>query len=334
MAAVTARTPSSSLRWGDRLKVLRFLLIALAVLGAAPSAAQTSETTKRIAFTFDDVPRAKGVLFTQDERTRLLIAALEKSGVRQAAFFLNPKNIPRNKGAEARIAAYVEAGHVIANHTFSHPRLSQVSAKAFLADLDKGATWFEGRKSFRPLFRFPFLDEGRDDKAKRDAVRKGLTKRGLSNAYVTVDASDWFYEGALEKATREGKDIDHEALSALFIESHVEAAEFYADLAQRTLGRQPAHVMLMHENDLTTLTLEDIVKALRAKGWEVITVDEAYADPIAIEATRYDTPSAGGTLIEQLAWQKGLPAPRWYARNDTRLAEAEFRRRVLGGEDN
>ncbi|MEL7519180.1 MAG: polysaccharide deacetylase, partial [Pseudomonadota bacterium] len=119
-----------------------------------------------------------------------------------------------------------------------------------------------------------------------------------------------------------------------FIESHVEAAEFYAELAQRTLGRQPAHVMLMHENDLTALTLVDLVKALKAKGWRIITVDEAYADPVAVEASRYDTPSAGGTLIEQLAWQKGLPAPRWYSRNDTRLAQAEFRKRVLGGEDN
>ena len=154
-----------------------------------------------------------------------------------------------------------------------------LAAEAFLADLDKGAVWFEGRKSFRPLFRFPFLDDGRDDKVKRDAVRKGLAKRGLTNAYVTVDASDWFYEGALQTAAREGKTIDHEALYALFIESHVEAAEFYADLAQRTLSRQPAHVMLMHENDLTTVTLVDLIKALRAKGWEVISIDEAYADP-------------------------------------------------------
>ncbi|MEM7701244.1 MAG: polysaccharide deacetylase family protein [Pseudomonadota bacterium] len=312
---------------------MRIFLMVLAALMAAPSVAQEPDTTKRIAFTFDDVPRAKGVLFTQDERTQRLIEGLKKAGVEQAAFFLNPKNIPTNKGAEARIAAYIAAGHVIANHTFSHPRLSQVTPAAFLADLDKGAKWFEGREGTRPWFRYPFLDEGRDDKAKRDAVREGLAARGLTNAYVTVDASDWFYEGALETATREGKAIDREALTALFIESHVEAAEFYADLAECAVGRQPAHVMLMHENDLTALTLADLIKTLKTKGWRIITVDEAYADPIAIEATRYDTPSAGGTLIEQIAWQKGLPAPRWYSRNDTRLAEAEFRRRVLGGED-
>ncbi|MEL7319863.1 MAG: polysaccharide deacetylase family protein [Pseudomonadota bacterium] len=316
------------------MKVFRILLMVLAALMAAPSGAQEPASTKRIAFTFDDVPRAAGVLYTQDERTRRLIEGLKEAGVEQAAFFLNPKNIPTNKGAETRIAAYVDAGHVIANHTFSHPWLSQVTAKAYLADLDKGAAWFEGREGTRQWFRFPFLDEGRDDKAKRDAVREGLAERGLTNAYVTVDASDWFYEGALETATREGQAIDHAALSALFIESHVEAAEFYADLAERALGRQPAHVMLMHENDLTALTLVDLVDTLKAKGWRIITVDEAYADPVAVEASRYDTPSAGGTLIEQLAWQKGLPAPRWYSRNDTRLAQAEFRKRVLGGEDN
>ncbi|MEM7690496.1 MAG: polysaccharide deacetylase family protein [Pseudomonadota bacterium] len=300
----------------------------------APSVAQEPEATKRIAFTFDDVPRAVGMLYTQDERTQRLIEGLKEAGVEQAAFFLNPKNIPTNKGADAHIDAYVAAGHVIANHTFSHPRLSQVSAADFLADLDEGAVWFEGRAGTRPWFRFPYLDEGRDDKVKRDAARAGLAKRGLTNAYVTVDASDWFYEGALEDAVREGQTINREALSALFIESHVEAAEFYADLAQRALGRQPAHVMLMHENDLTALTLVDLIAALRAKGWKIITADEAYADPIASEAARYDTPSAGGTLTEMLAWQKGLPSPRWYARNNTRLARSEFRNRVLGGGDN
>ena len=315
------------------MATLRYLLLVLVALGLAPLAAEEPEPRGRIAITFDDIPRAPGVLLTEDERTKTLIAALEEARVEQAAFFLNPGRIARSKGAEARIAAYVAAGHVIANHTANHPRLSQVSAQDFLADVDSAAAWLKGQEGTRPWFRFPYLDEGRSDKVKRDAVRQGLATRGLANAYVTVDASDWFYEGAVQKAVRKGQEIDRAALSELFVESHVEAAAFYAELAERTLGRKPAHVLLLHESDVVALHLADLVAALRDDGWTIITADEAYADPLSVEVARYDTPSAGGTLIEMLAWQKGEPAPRWYSRNDTRLAEAEFRKRVLGGED-
>jgi hypothetical protein len=30
-----------------------------------------------------------------------------------------------------------------------------------------------------------------------------------------------------------------------------------------------------------------------------------------------------------VAWERGFPAPRWYARNNQALATAEFERRVL-----
>ena len=116
----------------------------------------------------------------------------------------------------------------------------------------------------------------------------------------------------------------------LYIESHVEAAEFYDGLARTAIGRSPIHVMLLHETDLAALYIGDLVKGLREAGWTIVTADEAYADSFGQYAATYDTPSAQGTLVEMVAWQRGLPAPRWYGRNDTRRADAEFRNRVLG----
>jgi len=37
----------------------------------------------------------------------------------------------------------------------------------------------------------------------------------------------------------------------------------------------------MHETDLEALFLADAVRALRARGWRIATMDEAYRDPIA-----------------------------------------------------
>ncbi len=306
--------------------MLRALILALAMLVAAiPAAAQD----KRIALSFDDVPRGAGAFLTPDQRTVRLIAALHRAGVRQAVFFVNPGNIEKSDGGADRIDAYVAAGHVIADHSWSHPHLSAMTAEDYLADIDRAEAWLKGREGYRPWFRYPFLDEGQDDAAKRDALRAGLAERGLANGYVTAESSDWFIEQLTKEAVADGKAIDMAALRDLYVESHVEAAEYYDALARRTLGRSPAHVMLLHETDIAALFIDDLVAALRARGWTIITADQAYADPIAVEARRYATPSAQGTLTEMLAWQAGLPAPRWYARNNTHLARRLFNERVL-----
>lgn len=306
--------------------MIRSLMLGMfaTLLAAMPAAAQ-----KRIALTFDDAPRARGPFLTPDERTERLIAGLRKAKVRQAAFFVVPGNLaaPDGIGGERRIAAYVAAGHVIANHSFSHPALKSMTADAYLADIDRASGWLMGRKGLRPWFRFPFLDEGGSDKAKRDAVRAGLAARKLSNGYVTVDGSDWNIEGLTAEARNAGKPIDMASLRDLYVETHVESAEFADALARKALGRQPVQVMLLHETDLAAYWIADLVAGLRKKGWEIVTADVAYRDPIA--KAQPDTPSAQGNRLEAMAWEKGVPAPRWYDRNTLSIATPLYRQRVL-----
>jgi peptidoglycan/xylan/chitin deacetylase (PgdA/CDA1 family) len=301
---------------------LGLLLAACVAVPEAPAG------EKRIALTFDDVPRSAGVFMTPDERTTLLIDSLNRTGVEQAAFFVNPGSIAQSNGGAERIARYVAAGHVLANHTNSHPHLSELSAEAFLADIDKAAEWLNRQPANRPWMRYPFLDEGGSDKAKVAAVRAGLAARGLSNGVVTIDASDWGYDDMATQAKAAGKKLDMAALRELWVESHVEAAEYYDDLARRALGRSPVHNLLLHEADVTALYVADLVRALKAKGWTIVTADEAFADPIAKMLP--EVPSTQGTITEMVAWERGLPEPRWYPRNNQRLAAAEFNRRVLG----
>lgn len=305
------------------MKIVAALLAAMLV--ALPAAAQ-----KRIALSFDDAPRGAGAFLDPDARAKKLTAALSRAGVKQAVFFVNPGNIgqPGHGDGRANLDRYVKAGHVLANHSWSHPKLGNTDATAYLADLDRAEAWLKPRPGYRPWFRFPYLDEGGKDKVKRDAIRAGLKARGLINGYVTAESSDWNIESLTIAAKQAGKTIDMQALRDLYVESHVEAAEFYDALAVKTLGRSPAHVMLLHETDIAALFIGDLVKALKAGGWTIITADEAYADPLRDAAP--DTPHAQGTLIEALAWEKGLPAPRWYDRNDMKLANPLFAQRVLG----
>ena len=307
--------------------MIRFLLLALILLTAAAAPAAPKEP-KRIALSFDDVPRRPGAFLTPDKRTQGILSGLAQARVK-AAFFVTTGNLdrPEGKGGEERIMMYSGAGHLIANHSHGHRRLSQISAEAYLEDVDRASAWLRNRPGYRPWFRFPFLDEGRADKAKRDAVRAGLAKRGLANGYVTADGADWNMEALTIAAREAGKPMDMKALRHLYVETMVGAADFYDGLARRALGRSPAHVLLLHETDLAALFLPALIEALRKDGWRIIGADEAYADPIARAAP--DTPSAQGTRIEAMAWQKGLPAPRWYERENLKVANALFAERVL-----
>ena len=300
------------------------------------SCAASDAPPKRIALTFDDVPRAEGAFLDPDERTLRLIAALDGAGVEQAAFFLNPgmlagAHATGDEGeGEARIAAYVAAGHVIANHSMTHPRLQAVPLPEFVADVDAAEAWLAGRDGRRAWFRFPYLDEGGPDTEKRDAARAALAERGLLDAWVSVNASDWWIDDAASAAVRDGRVPNMSALRDFYVARHVEAAEFYDDLARRTIGRSPAHVMLLHETDLAALFVRDLVEALRGEGWEIVTADEAFADPVYREAP--ETPFAQGTLFEQMAWARDLPEPRWFEMNDVEKLGAAFARDVPAAE--
>src|SRR4029450_9636317 len=192
------------------MKLYRFLLMLAASLAfATPAAAQ-----KRIALTFDDVPRGPGTFMTTQERTDRLIAQLPPARVSQAAFFVNPGNLEQEWGSDgaAHIDAYVAAGHVIANHSYSHGWLRSTDAAAYVADIDRATAWLQGRPGYRPWYRVPFLDEGGEDVAKRDAVRAALAARHISNGYVTVDSYDWFLDVLIGRAAQEGREIDMAAL--------------------------------------------------------------------------------------------------------------------------
>ncbi len=304
--------------------IARLLLILALFLSASPALA-----AKRIALSFDDAPRKPGAFFSPDERTRRLIAGLRQARVGQAVFFINPGHFESAEGlgGEARVMAYVAAGHVIANHSFSHPHLSALTAEEFLADIDRAELWLKERAGYRPWFRFPYLDEGGRDKVKRDAVRAGLAQRGLRNGYVTADGIDWHLEQLTIDAAAAGKTMDMKQLRRLYLQMQLSAVEYHDAMARSALGRSPAHVLLLHETDLAALFLPDLVAELRRNGWTIISADEAYRDPLAKAFP--DVPYAGGTLTGALAWEKDLDpplTPLWIGES---VATLLFQRRVL-----
>ena len=309
-------------------------LLFLALLLPGCATAQPAEPAKRVALTFDDVPRHAGAWFTPDERTEKLIEELAKAGVEQAAFFVTPGNLdkPDGAGGEARIAHYVAAGHVIANHSFSHQWLSRTDTDAYIADLDQAAAWLEGREGYRPWYRYPYLDHGRRDLAKRKAVEDALAERGLTDGHVTIDNYDWALDGLANKAKRAGRDVDLPALCDLYVETLVDTSDFYDAMARTHMGRSPAHVLLLHETDIAANCMGTLVDAYEQAGWEIVTADEAYADPLFGE--KIDSPFMGGGHVSAHAHAAGTAARDLiHERTDEKVLEQLFEERVMKNDD-
>ncbi len=308
------------------------LVLAFAALAVKPHPAGEVHTArptadKRIAFSFDDAPRGPGAFLNAKARPQMLIAAMDKAGIEQAVFFVNPGRIDATNGHAAILKAYTDAGHVLGNHTAGHLQLSEVSADRFLADIDAAEVWLKPHASYRRWFRFPELDEGGRNIAKRDAVRAGLAARGLRNGYVTIDGWDWELDSLTRRAVEAGQPIDMNALRDIYIENHIEAANFADRLARKALGRAPVQMLLLHDTDLAALYLGDLVAALRKDGWTVVTADRAYADPIGRMQPRLrDT---NGTLLQMIAREKKVAGPYWFERNEVKVMRQLFERRVL-----
>ena len=258
---------------------------ALAILAFA-LAACTDTPDKRIALTYDDAPLGDGPSMSGDERTAALIDQWEKADTGPVAIFVTTKGMDTDSG-QARIRAYADAGHLIANHSDTHPWASQLDVEAYLADIDTAEAKLDGLPNRRAWFRFPFLDEGgygedRDAaRNRRDALRAGLSERGLMSGYVTVDTYDWHLDRLWKGAVTSNRPVDMDALEATYVAMVVDAAEHYDLLAQQALGRRPTQVLLLHENDLAAHFTEAAVDGLRQAGWEIISPDTAFADPIA-----------------------------------------------------
>jgi peptidoglycan/xylan/chitin deacetylase (PgdA/CDA1 family) len=297
----------------------RFLLAIAFTLSIAPAIA------REIAITFDDAPTNDTAYMKGDERTKRLIAALKAAGIEQTVFFAIPRS--RAQAELARLAAYVAAGHLIANHSNTHRNLKALTADEYLADIAAADVALKGMQNFRPWFRFPFLSEG-DTREKRDSVRAGLRAMSYAQGYVTVDNYDWYMNTLANNARKAGANIDEAALRDLYVETLMKAIEFYDAIAVKALNRSPRHVLLLHENDLAALYIGDLAAELRKRGWTIATPEAAYADPIA--HVEPDTLFLNQGRVAAIAHTKGMkPIDLIHEREDEAVLEKLFSERVL-----
>ncbi len=235
---------------------------------------------KEIALTFDDAPRGSTSYFTGRQRSKKLTAAL--SGY-QAAFFCNTAQL--NSEGLRRLNYYSRQGHILANHSHSHPDIRKISVSEYIDDIQRADAELSLLPNFYRWFRFPYLREGANERD-RDAVRNYLKSTQYMNGYVTIDNYDWYIDELLQSARSSGKKIHLDKLCDTYSSILWKGIEFYDRVAISTLRRSPKHILFLHENDLAALCLDKLIDHIERKGWRIISPINAYKDPIAIVEPR------------------------------------------------
>jgi peptidoglycan/xylan/chitin deacetylase (PgdA/CDA1 family) len=276
---------------------VRALLAGLALLAALPATAQS------IALTFDDGldPQAQPAATAWNGA---LLKALKDADVR--SMILPTCAAAQSAAGLQLVRAWGEAGHRIANHTWSHQNFSSaaVTADAFIADVARCDQVLKTLPGWSPRLRFPYLKEGATAE-KRDAMRRWMTANGYKPAPVSIDASDWYYSSRWTAHRRTHGERDD--------------ALYYDGLSRQVLGRSAKHVLLLHTNAINASFLPDVIAMFRAKGWQIISADEAFADPMyAMQPTHLP---AGESILWALAKQAGVDGLR-YPAEDGRYEEA------------
>lgn len=261
-------------------------------------------SAQNICLSFDDAPMNDGLRFSGIERTKILIETLKNANISPIIFCV-PHNL--DSTGNLRLNLYSEAGFTLGNHTYTHKHIEELGTKAYINDIIKADTALSKFGSYRKIFRYPYLDEGKTLQI-RDSIRYILIEHGYEFGYVTVDTYDWYINSLYQTALKEGKIIDYEAMKEIYLEHVWSSISFYDGIAKEILGRSPNHVVLLHENDLAALYADELIEYLKTKGCNFISPEEAYSDKIARQgmSTLINNQGKIGAIAKDMGYSKSI----------------------------
>lgn len=273
------------------MKILSFILLL---------AFSTISLAQNVAITMDNPNTYKTPLLSAVNRDRAILSTLRNNHLK-IVLFAQGAQVDDIQGS-ALLSRWNSAGHIIANHTYSHISINDSSEAQYEHDVLKNENLLSAYSNFKKLFRFPFLKEG-DTQEKRDEFRKFLHEHGYENGSVTIDASDWYISARLEARLAQNPNADITPYKNYYLQHIWSRAQYYDGLAVELLGRSPNHTLLVHHNLLNALFLGDLIQMFKDKGWNVINADDAFKD--AIFKVEPNSLPAGESLIWALAKQTG-----------------------------
>ncbi len=298
----------------NRREFNKALGISTVVFASGAINFSSAKPAPQIALTMDDFAWNNAIKLSPEQRNEAILGTLQKYSVK-AALFVMGRMIDNERGKHL-LAKWDKAGHLIANHTYSHRDYNSatMTAGVYEEDILRAEGLLKEFPQFKKYIRFPMLKEG-DTALKRDAIRKSLAQHGYQMGYVTIDNSDWVIDMRLRARLEKDPDTKVDAYRDFYLEHMWDRAQYYDALAHKVLGRSVKHTISTHFNLLNALFMEDLMKMFKSKGWQWIDAQEALSDPVF--TTLPKIVPAGESIIWALAKESGeIPKELRYPAED------------------
>ncbi len=282
------------------MKKTLMILISVLLLICSISLGQGSKNKKEICITFDDLP----VVRVHDHIERMMITdeilfTLEEFKVKAAGFVVGD-NIA---GHYDLLEKWLEGGHILGNHTYSHPDLNEVPHELFIENIDKGHIAIEEilKKYMQKnrYFRYPYLHYGKSPEVKK-AVADYLFNQEYWVAHVSIDTDDFAFNLQYEKIHNKSDSAAISRLGNEYFDHIMEQVEKAEKIALDILGRPVRHILLLHANRIHSYFLYDMLSELKSMGYSFISMERAFSDPLYSMRESYIGPQ-GISYLERLS---------------------------------
>lgn len=272
--------------------------------GSSPVQNAALVEKKQVAVTLDDGPIMRFYSHPSQWHRTLVIDSLTNALARYNApttLFAIGGLVQEEEGA-ALLRYWMDKGIPIANHTMSHANFSELTLGEGIDEIVEAnevlQPFAEEYNQTLAYFRFPFLAEGQTLE-KKEAWNGMIRSLGLTNARVTMSNQDWSYdqrymEAELAEEWEERYEIGQEYLAHMR-----ETIAFWDSLAVDLTGRNIKHVLLLHANRINRDYLGQILGELETQGFEFISLDEAYTDPVYSELDEWASEN-GTSFLEHI----------------------------------
>ncbi|OZI70839.1 polysaccharide deacetylase family protein [Bordetella genomosp. 12] len=251
--------------------IRRVIVVAMLGLAASQAAAQ------QVAITFDDGfdPRIEPRAARWNAH---ILQTLAQHHVRAMIF---PAGVAVDSPAGlALVRDWGKAGHAIGNHTYTHQGYTDgTTAEAFMQDVARGQAMTDTMPGWCPRLRLPYLNEGSTPE-RREHLYRLLAQQGYGIAPVTIGIDDWNYSERFVAAANKDPALNLEPYRKPYLDRLWQEVQTQEAHWQKTLGRSPVHVLLLHANGLNAVMLPDILALFEARGWTFADPITAFSDPI------------------------------------------------------
>lgn len=284
-----------------RSRVPRFCIVLLIF---ALSGCGFFAEKKKIAISIDDAPLMRFHSHgSQGDRIALidsLGAALERFKAPATVFVVGSQvDEPEEKEL---FVHWMGKGVSVGNHSFSHRAFNDMSREEGAEEIERtNALIRPAARAYGEeirYFRFPFLAEGSTPEEKRQ-WREELERRGMRNAPVSISNDDWKFDAEYTEAELAQDWGRRYEIGQAYLQHMRESIAYWDALGQDLTERNIRHVLLIHANRINRDYLGQILAELDDAGFDFISLDAAYEDPV-YDAEDEWTSNNGTSFLENI----------------------------------